>query len=134
MKTTQLKNQGLARFGRRQRGNAGGYILAILFLGGAITMGSKLIPLYLDHNTMSSIIDKLAEEPGMGNKDDIELRNILKKRFKLNNIRDFDLNTHVTFRRSGRGTEIVMDYEVRLPMVQNLDIIASFNKEKELRD
>lgn len=134
MKTNQRTHSGLARFGRGQAGNAGGYILAILLIGGGITMGSRLAPLYLDHNTMATIVDKLAEEPGMGGKGDTELRNILRKRLKLNNIRDFDLNQHVTFKRSGRGTELVMDYEVRMPLIHNLDIVASFNKEKELRD
>ena len=119
---------------KRQRGNAGGYILAILLIGGAVTVGTRLGPLYMDHSTMSSIMDKMAEEPGLGVKGDNELRTIMKKRFKLNNIRDFDLNQHVEFERTGRGTDVVMDYEVRLPLIHNVDMIASFNKEVELKD
>ncbi len=112
----------------------GGYIMAILVFGGLLTLGSRLGPLYMDHNTMSTIMDKMAEEPGMGLKTDTQLVAVMKKRFKLNNIRDFPIREHVEFKRSGKGTEAIMDYEVRLPMVHNLDLIASFNKEIELKN
>lgn len=118
----------------RQQGNAGGYILAILLFGGLLTVGSRLGPLYMDHNTMSNILDKMATEQGLGAKSDGELRGMMRQRFKVNNIRDFDINQHVNFERTGRGTDVVMDYEVRLPLFQNVDLIASFNKEIELRD
>ena len=99
----------------RQRGNAGGYIIAILLFGALLTLGSRLGPLYMDHNTMSNILDKMGDEQGLGSKGDGELRDIIKKRFKLNNIRDFDIKQHIQFVRTGRGTDIVMDYEIRLP-------------------
>ncbi|MBT4161835.1 MAG: DUF4845 domain-containing protein [Gammaproteobacteria bacterium] len=127
MNTEKLKKN-------RQQGAAGGYIIAILLFGGLMTMGSKLAPLYMDHNTMSTIMDKMAEETGLGAKTDSQLIEMMKKRLKLNNIRDFPIQDHVEFKRSGRGTDVIMDYEVRLPMVHNLDLIASFNKEIELRD
>jgi hypothetical protein len=36
--------------------------------------------------------------------------------------------------RDNRGAKIVLDYEVRMPMVANLDLVASFNKTVDLRD
>lgn len=118
----------------RQGGNMGGYIIAILFFGGLLTTASKLGPLYLDHNTMATQMDKMAELPGLGVKSDGELRGMLKKRFKLNNIRDFDMKQHIKFVRTGRGTDIVMAYEVRMPLISNVDIIATFDKAVQLRD
>jgi len=129
---SQLRSRDGISSKKRQHGNAGGYILAILLLGGAITMGSRLGPLYMDHNTMSNIIDKMASEQGVGIKGDRELRSMITKRFKLNAIRDFDIDEHIRFERSGRGTELIMNYEVRMPLFQNIDIIATFNKETEL--
>ena len=118
----------------RQTGNAGGWILAILIFGGLMTVAATLVPVYLDHNTMSGLLDKMAEEPGLSNSGDTELRDLMKKRFKLNNIRDFDLEEHVDFERTKKGTEIVMDYEVRMKLIKNIDLIAAFDKKVLLRE
>ncbi len=117
-----------------QRGSVGGWIIIILIVGGGVSMGSKLIPLYMDHNTMESVLDKLATEEGVALKSDTAIRDMLKKRFRLNNIRDFAVDDLVEVVRSGRGAEVVLDYEVRLPMIANLDVIASFEKSIELKD
>ncbi len=118
----------------RQAGGMSGVFFVILILGGSISLGAKLVPLYTDHNTMSSILDKMAEEPGMGSRGDGSIREELRKRFKVNNIRDFDVGKHVQIERHGRGTDVIMDYEVRVPLVSNLDLIAAFDKKVELRD
>ena len=118
----------------RQMGALGGYIIAILVFGGLLTMASRLVPLYMDHNTMSNIMDKMQDETGLGVKTDFQLIDLMKKRFKLNNIRDFPIHEHTEFKCSSRGTDVVLDYEVRIPLISNLDVIASFNKEIELRD
>ena len=88
----------------------------------------------MDHNTMGTIMDKMSEEPGLGVKTDSQLTAMMKQRFKLNNIRDFAIHEHVEFKRTGQGTQVIMDYEVRVPLFYNLDLIASFNKEIKLRD
>ena len=118
----------------RQMGALGGYIIAILVFGGLLTIASRLLPPYMDHNTMSNIMDKMQDETGLGVKTEFQLIDLMKKRFKLNNIRDFPIHEHIDFKRSGRGTDVVLDYEVRIPLISNLDVIASFNKEIELRD
>ena len=64
----------------RQSGALGGYIIAILVFGSMLTMGSRLIPLYMDHNTMSNIMDSMADEDDLGLKTDSQLIDVMKKR------------------------------------------------------
>lgn len=118
----------------QQQGSMGSLIFAILLFGGAMSLGAKLVPVYMDHNTMSKILDKMAEEQGLGSRADSSIREEMRKRFKLNNIREFDLNEHLEIERHGRGTDVALDYEVRVKLVSNLDLIASFDKKVELRD
>ena len=118
----------------RQRGALGGYLIGIILFGGLLTFLARLGPLYYDHNIMSNVLDAMGMEAGLSNRTDNDLRDMIKQRFKLNNIRDFDIRQHIKFERTGRGTEIVMDYEVRMPLVHNLDIIASFDKRVVLRN
>lgn len=122
-------------FPSKQRGiGFAGWLVLILLFGGVLTVATKLFPLYLDHNTMSNILDKMAEEDGMANKRESDIHKILLNRFKLNNIRNFNVKDNVKVERTKNGTELVMDYEVRVPVMGNVDLIASFNKEIELRN
>ena len=120
-----MRQEGLSFFG---------WLLMILVFGSAITMGMKLLPLYLDHNTMSGVLDNMAEESGLAGKRQYELEDMIKKRFKVNNVRDFDHKENLEIKRDKSGVEIILDYEVRIPLVHNVDLIASFDKSVSLKD
>jgi len=118
----------------QQIGALRGFIIAILLIGGFLTLSSRLVPLYMNHNTMSKILDKMESESGLSGKNDSQLIELMNKRFRLNNIRDFPIGENVKFTRKNRGIDIVLDYEVRVPLISNLELIASFKKEVELND
>jgi hypothetical protein len=121
-------------FPKRQSGSVGGWLVILVLFGSLMTLASQVVPVYMDHNTMASILDGMAAENGMGQKRDDELAKIIKSRFKMNNIRDFDIKENIVINRTSNGVEIVMDYEVRMPLVKNMDMIASFDKTIELRN
>ena len=106
----------------------------IILLGGFLTMSSRLVPVYMSHNTMSNILDEMRSESGLSRKSDSQLIELLNNKFRLNNIRDFPVRDYVKFKRRSRGIDIVLNYEVRVPLISNLELIASFNKEVELND
>ena len=119
----------------RQRGvGFAGWLILILVFGGLLSVGTKLVPVYMNHNTIAKLIGKLAEENGMAIKTKSEISRIVNNRMKLNNIRDFKIDDHLEINRTKNGTELVLDYEIRVPVVSNLDLIASFNEEVELRN
>ena len=105
-----------------------GWLLTIMVLGSVITVGLKLIPLYIDHHTMSGVLDSMAEESVMANKRRYELGDMIKKRFRVNNIRDFNHKYNLQAKRGKSGDEVILDYEVRVPLFYNLDLIARFDK------
>ena len=111
-----------------------GWMFIVFIFGSVMTVGMKLAPPFLDHNTMSNILDGMAEENGLAQKRDFQIENIIKKRFKMNNIRDFKIRENLEIRRTRNGVEIVMDYEVRMNLIRNVDLIASFDKSVELRN
>lgn len=117
-----------------QRGlGMGGWIFLILIVGGATSLGMKLIPLYMDNNTVVNVLDALATESGMEQKTDAAIFDMIEQRLKVNSIRDWPIADRMEIKRSSRRTELVMDYEVRMPIFQNIDVIVSFNKSVELR-
>lgn len=109
-------------------------MVTLLIVGGAVSLGTQLVPLYLDHNTMGNIMEKMSQENGMALQSDSAIRDTMTKRLRLNNIREFDLKEHLKTDRTKRGTELVLNYEVRIHMVHNLDLIATFDKKVPLRD
>ena len=118
----------------RQRGSIGSILVILLVLASAVSLGSRVIPLYLDHNTMGAIMEKMSLENGLALESEGNIRDTMRKRLKMNNIRDFDLKEHLKIDHSKVGTELVLDYEVRIELVSNLSLIAAFNKKVSLRD
>ena len=121
-------------FPNRQRGiGVAGWLILLLVFGSVMTAAAKLMPLYMDHNTISNLMDKLAAEEGVGKKRKRDIIAALENRFKLNNIRNFPLEENLTFQKKDYGKAVVLEYEVRVPLVHNIDLIASFDKAIELR-
>ena len=112
----------------------GGIMVILLVVAAVVSVGSRVIPLYLDHNTMGTIMEKMSLENGLALQSEGNIRDTMRKRLKINNIRDFDLKEHLKITRSKRGAELVLDYEVRIKLFANLGLIAAFDKKVPLRD
>ena len=118
----------------KQLGGLGSWLFIIIVFGGALSIGFKVIPHYMDHNTMSKVLDSMAQEDGMAGKARHTLEDTITQKFKVNNIRDFPVKENVEIKRTKNGTEVILDYEVRMKLFKNLDLIADFNKSVELRN
>lgn len=129
-----MMNRKILQGKHRQRGSMGGIMVILLVVASVVSVGSRVIPLYLDHNTMGTIMEKMSLENGLALASEANIRDTMRKRLKMNNIRDFDLKEHLKIDRTKIGTELVLDYEVRIDLVSNLSLIAAFNKKVPLRD
>ena len=129
-----MTNRKILQGKHRQRGSIASILVILLVLASAVSLGSRVIPLYLDHNTMGAIMEKMSLENGLALESEGNIRDTMRKRLKINNIRDFDLKEHLKIDHSKVGTELVLDYEVRIELVSNLSLIAAFNKKVSLRD
>lgn len=118
----------------RQRGSIASILVTLLVLASLVSVGSRVIPLYLDHNTMGTIMEKMSLENGLGLESEGNIRDMMRKRLKINNIRDFDLKEHLKIDHSKGGKELVLDYEVRIKLFANLGLIVAFDKKVPLRD
>ena len=122
-------------FPSKQKGiGFAGWLAIILVLGGVLSVGTKLVPIYMNNNTVEGLLEKMADESEMSLKSKGEIYKILENRLKLNNIRDFPVEDNLNVVRTKGGTTLVLDYETRVPVAGNLDLIASFKKEVELRN
>lgn len=113
---------------RRQRGMAlAQLMILILIVGGTATVAIRTIPHYIDFYTMVSVVEALPEnQVHVMSKQ--KIRDSLRKRFKINNIRDLDIAKVVGIERKRGATALTLDYEVREHLFYNIDLIMSFSK------
>jgi len=95
-------------------------------------IAARLVPAYVDYRTINTLIEALpADQVHLMSKG--EIYDALKKRFLINNIRDLDVTKIVVIERKRDGTALVLDYEVRQPLIYNVSVVASFNKRFEFQ-
>lgn len=97
-------------------------IVVVAFFG---LCGFKLAPLYMDNFTLNSTLKNLDVPRGqLNDMTTTEIRDAMGKAFAVNGVsmqpRDFNIA-----RDSGRVT-ISIDYEERVPLIYNLDVVATF--------
>ncbi len=122
------------RFSNHQRGaGLAGWLILVLVFGLFLTVGSKLLPVYMDYRTIASVLDKVGEEDGVAGKTRKNLMLMITKKLKINSIRDFNVRENLRVETTEDGRNLILEYEERVPLFKNLDLIASFKKEVRLR-
>ena len=112
----------------RQRGISSAVVLMIaLLLGLFFTFGLKVGPLYVDHNLITGLCQGLIDNGEANTLTVTEVRDRILSTLRINNISDFDLNS-ILMRKDNGEAIITVAYEKRVPLVANLDIVATFDE------
>lgn len=117
---------------RRQKGvGAAGWVVIVSLVLGLLTIGVRLVPHYLDHSTISDLIEAALEDPRIDRMTQRDFERKLLQNMKLNNIREFDLTDRLVFERSSGVIDVDFSYEVREPMFANIDVVMTFSDQFE---
>jgi hypothetical protein len=112
---------------RTQRGiTLIGFIIVLGVVGLFAYVGMKLFPMYMEYYGVKQAMRALASEPGIGEADPRKIRDLFFRRLYINYSDDNITNDHVDIKRSGDGWQMVVKYEVRKPMIANLDVVGRF--------
>ena len=121
MKQIRLKNlkeqAGVSKFGLLMM-----FVLLVPFL----TFGLKVVPLYVDHNLLSGVCEELIENGEAANMTITQILQRVSNTLRINNVTDFDLSS-ITLRKENDQAIITIDYERRVELAANLDVVAKFN-------
>ncbi len=102
-----------------------GIIIIIAAVVGFIWLSLRLVPHYIDFETMKSVMEDLPG-PQVHEMDKRAIRTSLEKRFKINNLRTFKVRDVVKIERTSKNTVVSIAYEVREPLMFNIDMVLSF--------
>ena len=112
----------------RQRGiSSAGVLLIAVLLGLFFTVGLKVGPLYVDHNLITGLCQDFIDNGEANGMTVTEVRDRISSTLRINNVTDFDLNSIRMRKENGEAT-ITVAYEKRVPLIANLDIVATFDE------
>ena len=126
-----MNMQGNAK--RNQRGiTLIGFIVVLGVLGLFAYVGFKLFPMYQEYYAVKKALGSLAQEPDIGNTDPARIQQLLMRKLDIS----YSSNVkpeHVKLERADAGWAITVQYEVRKPLIANLDVVGRFNAKQNLR-
>ena len=118
---------------RTQRGmTLIGFIIVLAVVGIFAYMGMKVIPMYSEYYSVNQAVNGLASEPGVAGLDVSKVRALFFRRLYVSyseNVKE----GNVKLQRKGTSWLMTVDYEVRRPLIANLDVVGNFHVEKELK-
>ena len=97
-----------------------------------VLLGIKMVPNYIEYNSVSNILESLKDDSSMANAQPREIRQTISKRFNINSIYDFDPD-NITIKKSKEGLKVTAEYEVREEVAGNVAVVMSFFKEVDLK-
>ncbi|MFT6338974.1 MAG: type II secretory pathway pseudopilin PulG [Alcanivorax sp.] len=100
-------------------------LLVVAVLG---TAALRMVPAYMEHNTISSSIKSLMQDSKTALMSAREVRDALSKRFTINQVNVINVNDLIIIKDSGI-LKISTDYEVREPLFYNVSIVMTFQDE-----
>lgn len=102
-----------------------GYAIVLAVIGFFAIMAMKLVPLYLEYQSVVRIMDGTAEENGP-NTSPAALRSTIQKRLDVNNIDRLNARDFRVVREKG-VVELSVEYEARTKFMGNLWFLLEFN-------
>ncbi|MEQ4576308.1 MAG: DUF4845 domain-containing protein [Gammaproteobacteria bacterium] len=107
------------------------FMVVLAVVGFAVYIGMKLFPMYQEYYSVRTAMKSLANEPGSGDMDPGKVQDLFFRRLYINyseNVKKDD----VKFERIDGGWRMKVAYEVRRPLVGNLDVVGKFESTQDL--
>jgi len=114
---------------RRQAGMGFfGWLMALCAAGFAVSIGLKVVPHYLDYNTVVGIVEGIGPEAWRSSSSK-KMHETIDKGLKVNNIRTFTSKDVLKIERAQAVTNVNVDYEIRENLFSNVDVVLVFKKD-----
>ncbi|KIP80207.1 membrane protein [Stenotrophomonas chelatiphaga] len=107
------------------------FLVVLIVVGFFLYVGMKLFPMYQENYAVRSAMKSLANEPGIGSMQPANIQKLLFKRLYINyseNVKP----ANVKFDRKDNGWTMRVNYEVRRPLIGNIDVVGKFDSTQDL--
>jgi hypothetical protein len=108
-----------------------GFVIVLSFVIFISYIGMKIGPIYMEYYGVVSAMDGVAKERGSANLSPYQIRVRVLNRLYVSYSADNVKERHIKLVRSN-GVHLRIAYEVRKPVIGNLDVIAKFDRSVRL--
>ena len=108
-----------------------GFVIMLAIVGLFAYVGMKLFPMYSEFYSVKQALKGLAAEPGIATKDPGRVKDLLFRRLYVSYAENVKPN-NVKITRDGQGYLVTVQYEVRRPLLANLDVVGKFEASEDL--
>lgn len=106
-----------------------GFLGLLVLLGSLAFIAMKLFPAYSENYSVTTSMKGVAEDPEVAGKNAAQIKNMLMKRLQVSYVENVK-SEHVRVSREKDGGYVIsVSYEVRKPLIHNLDYVARFDNE-----
>ena len=117
---------------RTQRGiTLIGFVIVLGLVGFFAYIAMKLVPMYSEFYAVKQAIKGLQQEPGIANRDPAKIQDLFFRRLYISYAENVKPE-HVKIERVDGGWTMSVDYEVRKPLMANLDVVGKFSADEKL--
>ena len=103
-----------------------GFVIVLAVVGLFAYVGMKLFPMYSEYYSVRSALKGLAQEPGIANTDPRKIQDLFFRRLYISYAENVKAE-HVKIKRVDDGWQMDVSYEVRKPVIANLDVVGRFD-------
>jgi len=115
------------RITAKQRGaGGGGFIALIAVIIISVLLLLKLFPVYMEHFNVTTSLNSLSNENDIKSLKKGAIKELLQRRFSINDVKNVG-KEHIVIEKTKTGMTIDITYEVRKPLVGNIDLVIHFN-------
>lgn len=108
-----------------------GFVLLMVFVGFFALLALKLIPVYLDHYKVVSVLKSLEHDKDLPSRGRDEILGTFEKRWDIDMI-DSVTRDDVTITKDMHRIKIQIAYDVTKPIFGNVDVLVHFDDSIEV--
>jgi Tfp pilus assembly protein PilE len=103
------------------------FVVVMAVVGFFLYIGMKLFPMYSEYFAVRSALKSLAAEPGVTSQDPAQIKStLIDKRLYVSYATSVK-SENITVEQTNGGVQVRVEYEVRKPLIYNLDIVGRFS-------
>lgn len=102
-----------------------GWVMTLVVIGFFALFAIRLIPVFLEYQSVASSMNQLRELPPESSL--VDIRRSLDSSLYINGVNAVDA-ADFQIRREGAGTVVSIEYDARTDFIANIDLVVSFER------
>jgi Tfp pilus assembly major pilin PilA len=108
------------------------FVIVAAVVGFFLYIIAKLFPMYTEYYSVRNALKALAAEPGAANKDPAQIKtDLIEKRMYVSYVTSVK-SENIFVEQANGATQVRIEYEVRKPLIYNIDVVGRFKATQTL--